>query len=81
MKLSEGSFSFGGRVAYCPQTAWIQNATLVRSVAYHSSPNVDNSAEGQCGLWTTFRRGQVLERHGKCVYGTRSPNVTRWRLD
>lgn len=24
-----GEFSFGGRVAYCPQSAWIQNASLV----------------------------------------------------
>jgi ATP-binding cassette subfamily C (CFTR/MRP) protein 1 len=30
MRLVEGSFAFGGRVAYCPQSAWIQNATLVR---------------------------------------------------
>lgn len=24
--------SFGGKVAYCSQTAWIQNATMVRTV-------------------------------------------------
>lgn len=29
MRKTRGKFSFGGQVAYCPQTAWIQNATLV----------------------------------------------------
>lgn len=28
MRKVSGSVSFGGRVAYCPQTAWIQNSTL-----------------------------------------------------
>jgi ATP-binding cassette subfamily C (CFTR/MRP) protein 1 len=32
MRKSGGEFSFGGRVAYCPQSAWIQNASLVRPV-------------------------------------------------
>lgn len=30
MRRVSGDVSLGGRVAYCPQTAWIQNATLVR---------------------------------------------------
>ena len=30
MRKIKGHVSFGGRVAYCSQTAWIQNATLVR---------------------------------------------------
>lgn len=30
MRIVQGRVSFGGKVAYCPQTAWIQNATLVR---------------------------------------------------
>ena len=30
MRKVSGSVTFGGRVAYCSQTAWIQNATLVR---------------------------------------------------
>ncbi|KAF8922710.1 ABC protein [Mucidula mucida] len=34
MKLLEGQFSFGGRVAYCPQTAWIQNATLKDNILF-----------------------------------------------
>ncbi|KAJ7771298.1 ABC protein [Mycena maculata] len=34
MRLVEGSFSFGGRVAYCPQSAWIQNATLRDNVLF-----------------------------------------------
>ena len=29
MRKVSGSVTFGGRVAYCSQTAWIQNATLV----------------------------------------------------
>ena len=29
MRKVSGSVAFGGRVAYCSQTAWIQNATLV----------------------------------------------------
>jgi ATP-binding cassette, subfamily C (CFTR/MRP), member 1 len=29
MRKVSGSVIFGGRVAYCPQTAWIQNATVV----------------------------------------------------
>lgn len=29
MRKVQGEVVFGGRVAYCPQTAWIQNATLV----------------------------------------------------
>jgi ATP-binding cassette, subfamily C (CFTR/MRP), member 1 len=29
MRKVQGEVTFGGRVAYCPQTAWIQNATLV----------------------------------------------------
>lgn len=29
MRRVSGTVSFGGRVAYCPQTAWIQNASVV----------------------------------------------------
>lgn len=29
MRKVSGSVTFGGRVAYCPQTAWIQNSSLV----------------------------------------------------
>lgn len=29
MRKVSGHVSFGGRIGYCPQTAWIQNATLV----------------------------------------------------
>lgn len=35
MKRIGGEFSFGGKVAYCPQTAWIQNASLVSKTARH----------------------------------------------
>ncbi|KAJ6630972.1 P-loop containing nucleoside triphosphate hydrolase protein [Mycena sp. CBHHK59/15] len=34
MKKISGEFSFGGRVAYCPQTAWIQNASLRDNVLF-----------------------------------------------
>lgn len=33
MRRVRGHVSFGGKVAYCSQTAWIQNATLVRTIA------------------------------------------------
>ena len=32
MRKVRGSVTFGGRVAYSPQTAWIQNATLVFAI-------------------------------------------------
>ncbi|EIW57395.1 ABC protein [Trametes versicolor FP-101664 SS1] len=34
MRKIEGHVSFGGRVAYCSQTAWIQNATLRENVLF-----------------------------------------------
>ncbi|KAJ7593413.1 ABC protein [Mycena floridula] len=34
MRKVSGEFSFGGRVAYCPQTAWIQNATLRENILF-----------------------------------------------
>ncbi|KAJ7259774.1 ABC protein [Mycena rebaudengoi] len=34
MRLVGGEFSFSGRVAYCPQSAWIQNATLRDNVLF-----------------------------------------------
>ena len=30
MRKVKGTVKFGGRVSYCSQSAWIQNATLVR---------------------------------------------------
>ncbi|KAF7319425.1 ABC protein [Mycena chlorophos] len=34
MRNTGGSWVFGGRVAYCPQTAWIQNCTLRDNVLF-----------------------------------------------
>ncbi|KAJ7164009.1 ABC protein [Mycena crocata] len=34
MKKIGGEYSFGGKVAYCPQTAWIQNASLRDNVLF-----------------------------------------------
>ncbi|KAJ7175120.1 ABC protein [Mycena crocata] len=34
MRLVSGEFAFGGRVAYCPQSAWIQNASLRDNVLF-----------------------------------------------
>ncbi|KAK7032833.1 ABC protein [Favolaschia claudopus] len=34
MRLLGGEFSFGGKVAYCAQTAWIQNASLRDNVLF-----------------------------------------------
>ncbi|KAF5334268.1 hypothetical protein D9758_015549 [Tetrapyrgos nigripes] len=34
MRKCSGNSSFGGKVAYCPQTAWIQNATLRDNILF-----------------------------------------------
>ncbi|KAG2105828.1 ABC protein [Suillus discolor] len=34
MRKVSGNVSFGGRVGYCPQTAWIQNATLRDNITF-----------------------------------------------
>ncbi|KAI6025624.1 P-loop containing nucleoside triphosphate hydrolase protein [Pisolithus orientalis] len=34
MRKVSGHVSFGGRIAYCPQTAWIQNTTLRENVLF-----------------------------------------------
>ncbi|KZT29601.1 ABC protein [Neolentinus lepideus HHB14362 ss-1] len=34
MRMVKGDVTFGGRVAYCPQTAWIQNATLKDNILF-----------------------------------------------
>ncbi|KAG0698327.1 ABC protein, partial [Suillus ampliporus] len=38
MRKVSGHVSFGGRVGYCPQTAWIQNATLRDNIIFGRSP-------------------------------------------
>jgi ABC-type glutathione transport system ATPase component len=37
MRTTGGKWAFGGSVAYCPQSAWIQNATLVSTRLDRSS--------------------------------------------
>ncbi|KAH6913154.1 ABC protein [Coprinopsis sp. MPI-PUGE-AT-0042] len=34
MKRVSGTVTFGGKVAYCPQTAWIQNASLRENITF-----------------------------------------------
>ncbi|PPQ72540.1 hypothetical protein CVT26_004018 [Gymnopilus dilepis] len=34
MRKTAGSVTFGGSVAYCPQTAWIQNATIRENICF-----------------------------------------------
>lgn len=34
MRRTSGSVQFGGSVAYCPQTAWIQNATVRENICF-----------------------------------------------
>lgn len=34
MRKVSGRVSFGGQVAYCAQTAWIQNATLRENITF-----------------------------------------------
>ncbi|KAG6857211.1 hypothetical protein H0H87_007630 [Tephrocybe sp. NHM501043] len=41
MRHVSGKFSFGGRVAYCPQSAWIQNASLRENILFGQPFNED----------------------------------------
>ncbi|KZP33097.1 P-loop containing nucleoside triphosphate hydrolase protein [Athelia psychrophila] len=41
MRRDAGHISFGGRVSYCPQTAWIQNATLRNNITFGRSFDED----------------------------------------
>ena len=41
MRKVSGRVSFGGRVALCAQTAWIQNATLVSDFAAQAGRVID----------------------------------------
>ncbi|KAJ4479332.1 ABC protein [Lentinula aciculospora] len=34
MRVVEGTFSFGGKVAYCPQIPWIQNSTVKNNILF-----------------------------------------------
>jgi ABC-type multidrug transport system fused ATPase/permease subunit len=34
MPLIDGSFALGGRLAYCQQNAWIQNATIRDNIVF-----------------------------------------------
>jgi len=34
MRKTSGSITFGGSVGYCPQTAWIQNATIRENICF-----------------------------------------------
>ncbi|KAJ3923547.1 ABC protein [Lentinula edodes] len=34
MRVVKGSFSFGGKVAYCPQIPWIQNTTVKNNILF-----------------------------------------------
>lgn len=59
MRKVGGRVSFGGRVAYCAQTAWIQNATLVSLVPFIKSfIYLFNFAERKHYLRTAIRRRQ-----------------------
>ena len=42
MRKVSGHVSFGGRVGYCPQTAWIQNATLVSIASLSENQKKNN---------------------------------------
>ena len=41
MRRVQGQVTFGGRVAYCAQTAWIQNASLVSRAMKYSDIDAD----------------------------------------
>jgi ABC-type uncharacterized transport system fused permease/ATPase subunit len=70
MRSIGGEFSFGGKVAYCPQTAWIQNASLVsRYLPKASTPNANSSRGIMCFLGSHLNRigiGESWRRHVSC---------------
>ncbi|KAF9074671.1 ABC protein [Rhodocollybia butyracea] len=53
MRRTSGEFSFGGRVAYCPQTAWIQNASLRNNILF-GQPYVENK------YWMVIERSCLI---------------------
>lgn len=61
MRKTSGKVTFGGRIAYCPQSAWIQNTTLVSLLMIHNNKNIIRCSERQYLVWTRIRRGAVLE--------------------
>ncbi|KAJ3101164.1 hypothetical protein HDU97_001630 [Phlyctochytrium planicorne] len=44
MKRTKGSVTFSGTVGYCPQTAWIQNATLKENVLFGAKMDANRYA-------------------------------------
>lgn len=65
MRKVKGEVSIGGRVAYCPQTAWIQNATLVSCLRLYWLVDVLNATRGR-----TLRLANHLRkpRYVVCVF-------------
>ncbi|KAJ6623341.1 hypothetical protein B0H10DRAFT_2010861 [Mycena sp. CBHHK59/15] len=58
--------TFSGSVAYCPQSAWIQNTTLVRLCNSRRLTQTDEDVGGcggPCALRAAVRGGEVLARH------------------
>ena len=51
MRILQGKVIFGGKIGYCPQTAWIQNATLV---------SLYNRYRMNCCEQFAFKRDNVL---------------------
>jgi ABC-type polysaccharide/polyol phosphate transport system ATPase subunit len=41
MRRASGSLTIGGRIAYCPQTAWIRNATLRENILFDKEYDAD----------------------------------------
>lgn len=84
MRKTCGHFSFGGRVAYCPQSAWIQNASLVRRfnfLKWFPISSCKKKKEGQCSFWTTIRRREVLARGRTIVSSSGLIPSSQWRYD
>lgn len=63
MRKIAGKVTFGGELAYCPQVAWIQNATLVKTLLSVCMSCPDTSPEGEYPVWASLRRGAVLAGH------------------
>lgn len=58
MRKVSGQVSFGGKIAYCAQTAWIQNATLVGLLLFPCIRILIFCVAREHHVRTTIRGGQ-----------------------
>ena len=75
MRKVSGSVTFGGRVAYCSQTAWIQNATLVGYNGIY--PRETSQLTPFSGSVTTFFSVNLSTKTGYVQESTMFPIFTQ----